>query len=1003
MLFLPSARSRVGDLILMALLAASGAPPAFAIEMHHFDVPEEEAAAAIRDFGEQAHVQILVAAEAVKGKKLHSVTGTLSTEQGLNTLLSGSGLTHRYVGDHSIALLAAQASGAASSTQAKLGGTGGADPGPQEGKGDSSGNFLLAQVDQGQTTAPSTVENQPEQTSKKKSALEEVIVTGSRLPPSAAVAAQPVKTYTRDDVERSGQTTLGDYLNTLPEMSVSIGENGVQTFQGATTVQLHGLPIGSTLVLLNGRRLESSGRQGGQFFDLNNIPASAIERIDVLLAGSSAIYGSDAIAGVVNIILRSDFDGLEANFSGGKADEINEGTASIAWGKQTQRGDFSIIGTYFDRGELEGFDRALTATDDKTPFGGPDNQLPICNPGTVFSLNGAPLPGAPPGSAATTAAVSPTASGNPRQTGFQGTYGAINYCNVGGYSSLIPPTRRGSIFASGHYSLSTALELFSELMFSHVEQLGYGSPPFAFAVPGYSQYTVSANNPYNPFGTTVGIGYLFTSVGRQPTLLPTQFLRPVVGLRGSVLSDWQWEVSVADAQDKSTYTIENGINPTALQSALNSTNPATALNLFVAGAPGSPQAVAAVLQNQVSHYDSRTDTINGFLRGPLTQLPAGKLELVIGAEYDRDSLSPSDSFGDELPGSNYTRRRSAAFGEMRIPLWAGSSGSQSWQLVSLNLAGRYDRYSDFGSSTTPQVGVEVRPIQDFLFWGSYGQAFQAPTLISLYQPTQSFPSLVTDPRNGQPTGVTLTTGGNPLLKAETGRSFTGGVVYSRSTFPNLTLTGTYWNIRENQNIQNLPADTIVANPSLFAGRITRAPDGTLIAVNDTVLNFGIIDVSGIDYQFKYIQSTPMGEFAPTLNASQTLQYTGSLIPGAPPTNRLSQATDDGNWAPKWKVSVGLGWSLGPWSATAMDRFVGTYTDYDSTRTIGDFWLFDTSLRYEFRRASGWFREAHAELGAVNLFNRQPQYSNYDFGGVGYDPAQADIRGRFMYLRVGVKL
>src|ERR1700733_3243818 len=165
MLFLPSARSRVGDLILMALLAASGAPPAFAIEMHHFDVPEEEAAAAIRDFGEQAHVQILVAAEAVKGKKLHSVTGTLSTEQGLNTLLSGSGLTHRYVGDPSIALLAAQASGAASSTQAKLGGTGGADPGPQEGKGDFSGEVFPCSAGMGRTTAPSTVENQPEQTS----------------------------------------------------------------------------------------------------------------------------------------------------------------------------------------------------------------------------------------------------------------------------------------------------------------------------------------------------------------------------------------------------------------------------------------------------------------------------------------------------------------------------------------------------------------------------------------------------------------------------------------------------------------------------------------------------------------------------------------------------------------------------------------------------------------------------------------------------------------------
>jgi len=179
MRFPSQARSRVAELILMAVLAATGSLPAFAVEVHRFDIPEEEAAAAIRDFGVQAHVQILAAGEAVNGKKLHAVTGELSTEEGINALLSGSGLTHQYVGDRSIALLAASP-GTVASAQAQIDGQAGATS--KEGKKESSGEFRVAQVDQGQTSSTSTVEKQDEQASKKKPVqVEEVVVTGTHL------------------------------------------------------------------------------------------------------------------------------------------------------------------------------------------------------------------------------------------------------------------------------------------------------------------------------------------------------------------------------------------------------------------------------------------------------------------------------------------------------------------------------------------------------------------------------------------------------------------------------------------------------------------------------------------------------------------------------------------------------------------------------------------------------------------------------------------------------
>jgi len=197
----------------------------------------------------------------------------------------------------------------------------------------------VAQVGQGQASGAATVEKQDEQAKRKPIQLEEVVVTGSRIPTHVNEGAQEVKIYTREKIEQSGRSTVADFLNTLPAASVSITESsiGTQPNYGVTTVQLHGLPVGTTLVLINGRRLETSGSsQAGTaaFFDLNNIPLAAVDRVEVVSEGSSAIYGSDAIAGVVNIILKRNFDGFETNLKYGGASGTDETNASLAWGRR---------------------------------------------------------------------------------------------------------------------------------------------------------------------------------------------------------------------------------------------------------------------------------------------------------------------------------------------------------------------------------------------------------------------------------------------------------------------------------------------------------------------------------------------------------------------------------------------------------------------------------------------------------------------------------------------
>jgi len=226
------------------------------------------------------------------------------------------------------------------------------------------------------------------------------------------------------------------------------------------------------------------------------------------------------------------------------------------------------------------------------------------------------------------------------------------------------------------------------------------------------------------------------------------------------------------------------------------------------------------------------------------------------------------------------------------------------------------------------------------------------------------------------------------------------------------LSVTHWDLDDDGNIHGLPAQTIVNNASLFPGYVIRAsscsgaPPCPITRVIRTFLNFGAINVRGFDYQMSYTLRTSFGQWLPSLSATDTYRYTSALQPGLPQTDRTSKANDDGNFAPRWRGIAALGWKLGPYAANVNGRYLGSYQDYDSTREIGNVWLCDVNFRYAVGDAiahdNQWLRGAYFELGGVNVFNRQPEYSNYEFGSVGYDTAEADIRGRFLYGQIGLK-
>lgn len=1004
----------VACLMIVGLSAAEEAPASVTKQTN---IPAQGLGVALQSLARDRNLQIVYVSEEVGALRTQGAIGEFTPEDALRQLLKGTGLTFRYLDEKTVTILPAVAASSPAPLPVSSSGSPGLQSQTDANLRDDDGNagrLRLAQANQIVPAESSTPEKASDQSGQKKQGtLAEVVVTGSRLPQAAGGGAQEVQTYTRQQIDQSGQGTVSDFLNTLPAVSVAVTESPARGFGTGTTIQLHGLPVGSTLVLVDGHRLEANGFQSTGsvtgFFDLNSLPLSVVDRIEVVSEGSSAIYGSDALAGVVNIILKKDYDGFEATARhGGASGGADDDNDSLAWGKHWDRGSVSIVGNFQNRSELLGSERALTASSNYTSYGAPNLNGYNCSPGNIYFPAGYSFNGGP---AVPYAAVPRGYTGTPTISEFAATAGQSNQCGTYATQSIIPATRRYGLLASANFELTPSVELFTENLFSYSHQnYNYGNQVF-YGEPGYQYYSVPASNPYNPFGQTVGVSEAIPSLPNAGYVTDTTFFRPSIGARGAFLSDWHWEVTGWSSEDKEKFSF-NPIfyNFAGVQAAFNSTNPATALNPFIDGPPGSAQLLRSLGFDLQENDSGQTQGVNGYIHGPIVQLPSGPVAVVAGAEYDHDSVYTNygnSPFAAPPLSSTYSRNTYATFSEVRIPLIGSRSSPSVGDTLAITAAGRYDHYSDIGSKTTPQVKLEWRPLDSLLVRASYGQAFQAPSLYAVHFGTLTTVEPLTDPlRNNELETVPVTNGGNSKLKPQTGDSETEGFVYVSRAIPGLQVSLTHWRIDENNTIQSIAPQVIVDNANLFPGQVIRGagPTGPITAVDAYFSNFGQINVQGLDYQLQDKIVTDAGQFVPSLAVTETYRYTAQIVPGAALSNGLSRANLDGNWAPRWKGNASVGWELGPYSLTETSRYVGRYQDYDAARVIGNFWIFDANFRYAIGKAwlpeGDWLRGAYVELGGVNLLDRLPQFSNYM--GIGYDPAQADIRGRYLYVQAGLK-
>lgn len=957
-----------------------------------FDIPAQPLAAALSEFARQSGKELLFTPEIAAGKTSQGVSGAMPPLQALRRLLGNVGIDVSTTANGAILLRDVGGPKASSASDNR--------PTPQE-QIEPAADTEDDRRDLPRSIAPAT--------SSRVTEMNTMTVTGSHIRRAEQEGPLPVVSISREDIDRSGASTVREVLNALPQNAVAHDESGRATFAGASRIQLRGLSPKATLVLLNGRRVTPTASQAGAAaVDLNTIPLAAVDRIEVLTGPASAIYGADAVAGAVNIILKKDFQGtsINARYGSSYRGDATEKEMSLAIGGYGERHSGLIVLSAFDRGRVATSDRPLTESNDFTRFGGIDRRSSFSYPANVYSLNGQPLPG-----------LQSTFAGTPSGTDgtgltpadFLATDGVLSRFDAAPYGTLIPDSKRIGVYATGETLLGDAFTTYAELIYSRMEQTIELSPGvLSGGVVGL--YRVPAGNPFNPFGVDVGVDYSVIEAGPQTLDNTLSFARAVVGVRGSLAERFEWDTYLVANHDNGTTLYRNFLDAARVREFLASTDPAVALNVFSTTGNNAPSTLAAIRRNDVlDAFESKTTMAEAVVRGPLARLPAGELQGALGIMAQRERVDFRNQFANSVFEGD--REVSSVFGELLVPIVSPDSRLSGVHELELSLAARTDRYKDIATETSPQVGLVWRPSPALMLRASYGFAFTVPPLYELFAPRTEATVVVTDPAyGGASVAVTRITGGNPAVVPEDGKARIVGFIWEPAFARDFSIGVDLFDIElENFVARSLTADYLLQNPNAFPGRVVRAPPtpeelqqglpGRLLSVDLTTANFGRVAVAGADLLVRHRFETGAGRFSWQFNGTYTDKYEIVTQPGTQAVNTVGTAS--GTAPVRFKAASSLFWERDTWFAGGAVRYQHSYRD-SSQRKLSALVMLDAQLGYRFELARDE-RPAKLEivLGAVNLANEQGRYA--DAFSAGYDPSRSDMRGRFYYLQARIDL
>ncbi|MEP6940081.1 MAG: TonB-dependent receptor [Rudaea sp.] len=800
---------------------------------------------------------------------------------------------------------------------------------------------------------------------QKSQSLETIVVTGSNIRRVDIETANPVLTIDHAAIEKSGKLTLGDLVQALPSMAGAATNPNVNNGggTGASTISLRGLGTNRSLLLINGHRIPF------QLQDLNIIPASAVERIEVLTDGSSAVYGSDAVAGVVNVITRSNYQGAEIGADYGISDRDDGARKAyhMMFGQSTDKGSI-ILGLNYNKNEpVLASNRAYShdalykystgyvvhGGSSRTPNG--RINLPVGNPlRTQLGCSSVTrLPG-----------KTGTSTGDYRC--YKGSTDAFNYQAVGNYDQT--PGERTGIFALGNYKLTDSVEAFAEVFHNKtVSQQQVAPVPLDTSTDGM---VIPTNQYYNPFGAEFSttsfaangseLRTRLSSLGNRGTAFSTTHDLATAGFKGNFAdTSWTWFADASYGKIITVQQFKNYINYSSIYSNFNCTqlscNPINIFNIFD---PNTIALLNAAKFSPINRLDYQMRSGEAGVSGSLFSLPAGDVQLAAGLSYRKeylnntpDSALKTDPTTLTCNGSQSICSASAqggfnvkeAYAELLVPVLKDLPFVHS---LNLDVGTRYSKYSNFGSTNNWKIAIEYKPIEDLLIRATVSKVFRAPSVTNLFSTPASDSPTAVDPLNPncaaqgtcQLSGIVAgqqyanaNLGTNINLTPEQGKSYDYGFVYDPSWLPGLSVNTDYYRIVLNNLIISGPGTAQTILNQCYQGGltpvgptcslITRTSQGTIAFVYETPFNSGTLETRGADFGVSYrLPETPFGNFRVGMQTTYIEKYNitqnGLTLGYAGHFDKTF-----GNFA-RWRALGNLDWNWGAFSASYQARYIG---------------------------------------------------------------------------------
>jgi iron complex outermembrane receptor protein len=889
--------------------------------------------------------------------------------------------------------------------------------------------------------------------------MQRVEVTGSSLKRVDSETALPVTTMTKADIARTGATSTQELLGTISALS-SAGSTSNATGAGSSTyglssISLRGLGAERTLVLVNGRRLAAFAGGGGAAVNVNVIPLAAIERVEVLKDGASGVYGSDAVAGVVNFILTKSFKGIEVQAGGGKPTHDGGGQNQ----KYSVTAGFGDLDT--DRYSVvmsASAERERTLFASERGFAASGNRLPFYGASATGqgNIEGAIVPGTNPLQTIGKFDTSVPQYGNPLAGGHCGDIrmiqgadktdlGATNCAfDSAAFVGLTPKRELNNFTANGSFKINENHQLFADVLYSEstVTQSFQASPMKAGFVETDAEFGKQGVTPAlvlypsNPAYQNIALPYLqkmgYTSLIGKPLSITSRVFdygnrvsrdeskqsRIVLGAKGLVYGQ-DYEVGLTWNQSKIDGYVPGGyFSQVGYAKIIN--DPANNWNPW---APGGVQTGALADKLKSALYTggtlqgkSTSASFDGKIAGDLPTIAGITAQYALGAQSRIEKLETNPSpaleagdiagLGGSVPPVDRERKINSLFGETNVPVLKN---------LDLGAAVRYDHYDDVGVSTNYKANVRWQPVKQVVLRASAGSGFRAPTLTDMWQPqTLGTSATFDDPKTNQhDIQVNALSGGNPNLKPEESRQKSVGMVLV--PFDNFTVGIDWFKINVSNILSNPSAQEVVshfrAGDPAYANFVTLNSSGGISSIKTLLTNSGDAVVKGFDVFANYRLNTSYGRLDAALNGSYMDQF-DQTSPGGGVSHKVGTlvdgqgspvlGADNGGIVMRWKHTLSGTWSKDKWTATLIQNYSSRYEAgwrEDQERSfVGANATYDANVTYK------PIKPLTLTLGMRNLFDKQPAIfvpTSNQFQA-GYDINQYDPRGRFLYVNAAYR-